>query len=119
MVSFVAFSPDGKTITSASGDLTIRRWRAGDGALLQTITGDCSGGEPLVFSPDRKSIIVGRGYIYFLRASDLAQFERLDVRSGVSSIALSPDGTSLVAGGNGGISLWKLTAAPGTANGGR
>jgi WD40 repeat protein len=51
----VSFSPDGKTIASASGDKSIQLWTK-QGKPLQTLTGHDQQVNSVSFSPDGKSI---------------------------------------------------------------
>ena len=54
----VDFSPDGKTIASASGDTTIKIWQR-DGKLLHTLTDHKDSVLDVAFSPDGKTIASG------------------------------------------------------------
>jgi WD40 repeat protein len=51
----VAFSPDGKTLASASGDNTIKLWSV-DGKALNTLKGHGSAVLSVAFSPDGKTL---------------------------------------------------------------
>ena len=55
-VSHVAFSPDGKTLLTASHDQTARLWSA-SGSLLHTFTGHLGEVETADFSPDGRKVI--------------------------------------------------------------
>ena len=57
--SSIAFSPDGKSIISGSGDKTIKHWSVETGQLLQTFKGHKHWVLSVAFSPDGKSIISG------------------------------------------------------------
>ncbi|MBD2340125.1 hypothetical protein H6G64_24465 [Calothrix sp. FACHB-156] len=52
----VAFSPDGKTIASASADNTVRLWNASTGKEITTLNGHSDAVYSVAFSPDSKTI---------------------------------------------------------------
>jgi len=81
----VAFSPDGKTIATASRDNTVKLWSL-DGKELQTLKGHSSSVSSLAFSPDVKLIATG-----------------------ISSLAFSPDGKTIATGSwDNTVKLWSV-----------
>ena len=55
-VNSVAFSPDGRTLASGSGDRTIKLWDSASGQLLRTLTGHTSYILSVAFSPNGRTI---------------------------------------------------------------
>ena len=59
-VDSVAFSPDGQTLASGSGE-EVRLWQVADGSLLRTLTLERYTGplNTVVFSPDGRTLASG------------------------------------------------------------
>ncbi|MDF5733705.1 MAG: AAA-like domain-containing protein [Rhizonema sp. PD38] len=55
-VNSVAFSPDGKTLASASDDNTIKLWNVATGKEISTLSGHKSDVYSVAFSPDGKTL---------------------------------------------------------------
>jgi WD40 repeat protein len=56
MVWAVVFSPDGKTVASASDDKTVKLWDTGTGTKQHTLRGHSDWISAVVFSPDGKTV---------------------------------------------------------------
>jgi sugar lactone lactonase YvrE len=133
MVYTVAFSPDGKTLASGDWRGTLRLWDVATGKLLHTfrergkVGGKRTGYvQVVVFSPDGKTLTSGaaHGLVQFwdvatgkerreLRKEMPAKDVRLSGDHVVSSLAFSPDGSTLAAasyGGNSPTVLWDIAS---------
>ena len=55
----VAFSPDGKTLASGSGDWTIKLWDVNSGKEIKTLAGHTDVVESVAFSFDGKNLASG------------------------------------------------------------
>jgi WD40 repeat protein/DNA-binding SARP family transcriptional activator len=123
-VTAVVFSPDGTRLATSSLDDTARLWDAGTGRELQTFSGHAGDVNEVIFSPDGERLAT---------ASSDRTIKIWDVVSGqplftlsepdlVWSLAYSPDGTRLAAGGSSTWSLWdaatgqNLLTVPGHAS---
>ncbi|MBA7533727.1 Tol-Pal system protein TolB [subsurface metagenome] len=109
-ISSVAFSPDGKTILTGSGDNTARLWDL-KGNELQVFWGHENYITAVAFSPDGKTILTGSedntARLWDLKGNELQVFWGHE--NGISSVAFSPDGNTILTG-SGDITarLWDL-----------
>lgn len=98
-VNFVAFSPDGKRIVSASDDKTIRIWNAENGLALNTLEGHTGPVYSANFNPDGKRI-ASASKDSTIRIWDAESGAIINVLKGhtntVNSVAFGPDGKRIV-----------------------
>ena len=112
----VRFSPDGKTVAAAGYETgagnPIYLYDVASGKELPPLAGHPSGGvRRLVFTPDSKQLL-SAGFDGAVRVWDLATCKEVNcikAESGtVYSLALSPDGKTVVTAGRDGARLWDL-----------
>jgi RNA polymerase sigma factor (sigma-70 family) len=117
VVHWLAFSPDGKTLATASWDKTVKLWDVGNGQLKATLHGHSESVHAVEFSPDGRTLASSAGVrlvkdmpgeiiLWDLAAQKArARFQHVDR---VYGLAFSPDSTTLAtAGWDGTLRVWK------------
>ncbi|MDZ7960450.1 MAG: AAA-like domain-containing protein, partial [Aulosira sp. DedQUE10] len=109
-VMSVAFSPDGKTIATASADNNVKLWNL-QGQVLQTLKGHSDGVRGVAFSPDGKTIATASNdnnvKLWNLQGQELQTLKGHS--SAVNSVAFSPDGKTIAsASDDNTVKLWNL-----------
>ena len=112
VVHSVTFSPDGRTLASASSDTTVKLWAVGTGKERTTLQGHTKEVMSVVFSPDGKAL-ASASDDYSVKLWDLATGKEQATLQGhtgfVFSIAFSPDGKNLAsASSDKTIKLWDI-----------
>jgi WD40 repeat protein len=115
-VNAIAVSPDGKTLSSGSGDNTVRLWDVASGQNLVTLKGHNDIVNSVAFSPDGKTL-ASASVDKTLKLWDVASGQNVAALEGnwllnlgnhVRSVAFSPDGKTLVsASADKTIKLWE------------
>lgn len=103
-ISAFAFSPDGKSIATASHDKTVRVSSTSDGALLHTLGKHTAAVLCLAWSPDGKEIASGgqdkKTIVWDAKTGEA--LHTLDHTAAITCLAFSPGGSVLAAGGEDG-----------------
>ncbi|WP_414550925.1 toll/interleukin-1 receptor domain-containing protein, partial [Anabaena sp. CCY 0017] len=111
-VMSVSFSPDGKTLVSASYDKTIKLWNLDTGKEIRTLSGHTNTVRSVSFSPDGKTLVSG-SQDKTIKLWNLDTGKEIRTLSGhtnsVWSVSFSPDSKTLVSGSQDKtIKLWNL-----------
>jgi tetratricopeptide (TPR) repeat protein len=98
LVWSVVFSPDGKTIASASSDGTVKLWNADNRKLIHTLEGHKNSVLSVAFSPDSKTIASASsdGTVKLWNADNRQLIHTLEGhKNSVWSVVFSPDGKTI------------------------
>jgi WD40 repeat protein len=111
-IGAVAFSPDSRTLATASADNTVRLWDVASGRHRATLKGHTDYVCAVAFHPDGKRLATG-SFDQTARLWSLATGQRVKTLEGhrgiVMAVAFHPDGKLLATGGmDGTVRLWNV-----------
>ncbi len=111
-VNIVSFSPDGKTLATASDDKTVKLWNVVSGREIKTLSGHQYEVNSVSFSPDGKTLATASDD-HTVKLWDVASGTQLKSLTGhqypVNSVSFSPDGKTLAsASRDNTVKLWNF-----------
>ena len=106
----VAFSPDGKKL--ASWQHTLQQWDLATGSSINSLSDHVGTVRDIAFVPGRDMLAIGSddGSVYLRNLVDggiITRYEGCD--QGIWSVAVSPDGSRVIAGSDSQLCVWNLT----------
>ena len=114
-ISSIAYSPNGKTITSGSVDATLKLWNTETGTLLKNLKGHTGTIVSVAYSPDGKTLASGGEWqdktvkLWNAETGELLRTKK-EYHSSIHSVAYSPDGKTIASGSDDGtIKLWRTS----------
>ncbi|XHX76719.1 MAG: pentapeptide repeat-containing protein [Stenomitos frigidus ULC029] len=109
-IEAIAFTPDRRSLATASYDGTIRLWNLKTGAAIRTFDAR-SKVWSIAISPDGKTLVSGHGDFartWNLKTGQLTHRLKGQAADYVRSVAISPDSQTIATGTHGEIKLWRL-----------
>ena len=111
-VETVSYSPDGRTLASASWDGTVKLWNVESGDIIFNLDGHSGGADALSFSPDGRTIASG-SWDGAVKLWDFESGENIftleEHTGGVDAVSYSPDGRTLAsASWDSTVKLWAI-----------
>lgn len=114
-VRSIAFTPDGKTLLTASGDGTLKLWDATTGESLRAFPGHTGEVSGVFVTPDgTRAVSAGDHTIRVWSMPDGKPLRTIDAATPqVFSASLAPNGQTIATGGAGGsVKVWSIDGAP-------